>query len=110
MGFYIGKRGIFMKDITVGTIARTIVLVLALVNQALAIMGHGTIDIADDTIYQFCSLGATIITAGIAWWKNNSFTKAAIAGDDTKAAVKMGIENIDAEMGIDMPETEKGAK
>lgn len=99
-----------MKDITVGTIARTIVLILALVNQVLAIMGQGTIDIADDTIYQLCSLGATVITAGIAWWKNNSFTKAAIAGDDTKAAVKMGIENVDAEMGVDMPETETEAK
>lgn len=90
-----------MKNITSGTIARTIVLVLALVNQALAIMGKGTIDIADDTIYQLCSLGGTIITAGIVWWKNNSFTKAAIAGDDTKTAFKLGVENVDAEMGID---------
>lgn len=88
-----------MKDITSGTVARTIVLVLALANQALAIMGKGTIDIADDTVYQLCSLGATVITAIIAWWKNNSFTKAAIAGDDTKQRVKLGIENVDAEKG-----------
>lgn len=90
-----------MKNITSGTIARTIVLILALANQVLAIMGKGTIDIADDTVYQLCSLGATVITALIAWWKNNSFTKAAIAGDDTKTAFKLGVENVDAEMGIE---------
>jgi len=87
--------------ITKGTIARTIILILALVNQVLAILGKGSIDIADDTIYQLCSLIATIVTAAAAWWKNNSFTKAAIAGDDTKNAVKLGIENVDAEMGED---------
>ena len=76
-------------------------MILALVNQVLAIMGKGTIDIADDTIYQLFSLGATVITALIAWWKNNSFTKAAIAGDDTKTAFKLGVENVDAEMGTD---------
>lgn len=95
-----------MKNISIGTIARTIVLILALVNQVLAITGRGTIDIADDTIYQLCSLGATVVTALVAWWKNNSFTEAAKAGDDTKKAVKLGIENIDAEMGIDQPEEE----
>lgn len=81
-----------MKNITSGTIARTIVLILALLNQVLAIAGKGTIDIADDTIYQFCSLGATIITALVAWWKNNSFTTAAIAGDDAKQKAKLGID------------------
>lgn len=90
-----------MKDVTYGTIARTIVMIFALVNQVLAIIGSGTIDIADDTIYQLCSLSATVITTLIAWWKNNSFTKAAIAGDHTKTALKLGIENIDAEMGVD---------
>ncbi len=95
-----------MKNISNGTIARTIVLILALVNQVLAIAGRGTIDIADDTIYQLCTLGATLITALAAWWKNNSFTAAAIAGDDTKRAAKLGIENIDAEIGTDRQEAE----
>lgn len=94
-----------MKNISSGTIARTIVLILALVNQVLAITGRGTIDIADDTIYQLCSLAATVATALVAWWKNNSFTEAAKAGDDTKKAVKLGIENIDAEKGTDQVES-----
>lgn len=74
--------------ISSGTIARTIVLVLALINQALAIMGKGTIDIADDTIYQLCSLAATVVTSIVTWWKNNSFTQAAIEGDVAKNKAK----------------------
>lgn len=74
--------------VSAGTIARTIVLVIALINQALAIMGKGTIDIADETIYQLCSLAATAVTAAVAWWKNNSFTQAAIEGDVAKNKAK----------------------
>lgn len=74
--------------ISSGTIARTVILVLALVNQVLAITGKGTIDIADDTIYQICSLVATVITTAIAWWKNNSFTASAIEADEIKKAIK----------------------
>lgn len=90
-----------MSKISSGTVARTIVLILALINQVFAIMGKGTIDIAEEDVYQLCSIVATIVTAAIAWWKNNSFTKAAIAGDDTKTAFKLGVENVDAEMGTD---------
>lgn len=71
-----------MKFIKADTIARTIVLVLALINQVLAIVGKEALPFAEDEVYQICSLIATIVTSGIAWWKNNSFTQAAIAGDE----------------------------
>ncbi|OJG71640.1 SPP1 family holin [Enterococcus pallens] len=58
------------------------ILALALINQILAIAGKGTIDIAESDIYQIASLGATVITTLIAWWKNNSFSKDAIEADD----------------------------
>lgn len=64
------------------TIARTIVLALALLNQILAVMGRGTIDIAESDIYQIASLVATIASALWAWWKNNSFTRHAILADE----------------------------
>lgn len=74
------------------TIASTIVLALALANQMLAMFGYGTIDIADETIYQVCSGIATIGASVWAWWKNNSFTKAARKADkimkEEKAATK----------------------
>ena len=64
------------------TIARTICLALALANQILAICGKGTISFTEDMVYQYVSLTATIITTVVAWWKNNSFTRAALAGDE----------------------------
>lgn len=72
-----------MKDTSVsaGTIARTICLILALLNQALTITGKPVLPIADETVNQLVSLGATVITAIVVWWKNNSFTEAAKRGD-----------------------------
>lgn len=70
-----------MKNISANTIARTICLTLALVNQVLAICGKSVLPFAEDDIYQIVSLLATLTTSAIAWWKNNSFTSAAIKAD-----------------------------
>lgn len=72
------------------TIARTIVLALALLNQLLAIFGKGTIQIAENDIYQVVSIIWTIVSAVVAWWYNNSFTKHAIRADDYLASLKNG--------------------
>ena len=58
------------------TIARTIILLIALVNQGLVIFGRDAIPIADNTVYQVASLLATAASAIWAWWKNNSVTQA----------------------------------
>lgn len=63
------------------TIARTIVLFLALANQLLAVMGKEVLPFTNDEVYQLVSLVATIITSGVAWWKNNSFTANARRAD-----------------------------
>lgn len=67
--------------ITVGTIVRTVVLAVALVNQILVASGHSVIPIQDEEWEALITTGATVITALIAWWKNNSFTAAARIGD-----------------------------
>lgn len=72
------------------TIARTIVLALALINQCLAIAGKGTIDIAENDIYQIVSLVATIVTSILAWWYNNSFSQKAIRADKYLDTLKNG--------------------
>lgn len=72
------------------TIARTIVLVLALLNQCLAIAGKGTIQIAENDVYQIVSLAWTIVSSIVAWWYNNSFTKHAIRADKFLDALKNG--------------------
>lgn len=66
---------------TVGTITRTVVLFLALFNQVLVIMGYSPIPIDDQSLVEVISLIATIGTAIVAWWKNNSFTKQAVIAD-----------------------------
>ena len=68
-------------DITAGTIARTLILFLALINQLLSASGHAVIPIEDATIETLVSTAITIVTALVAWWKNNSFTQAARLGD-----------------------------
>ena len=77
-------------NITSGTIARTIILILALVNQILTAMGHSVINISDESINTLISTGFTIVTAIVAWWKNNSFTQSALKADEV---LREGKEN-----------------
>ena len=79
-------------NITSGTIARTIILVLALVNQILTAMGHSVINISDESINTLISTGFTIVTAVIAWWKNNSFTQSALKADEVMKELKSNKE------------------
>lgn len=74
--------------ITAETIARTIVLALALLNQVLAICGKGQIQIAENDIYQIISLTFTSVAAVWSWWKNNSFTQNAIKADEYMEELK----------------------
>lgn len=76
--------------ITSGTIARTVILILALVNQVLTATGHNIINISDENINTLISTGFTIISAIIAWWKNNSFTQSALKADEV---MREGKEN-----------------
>lgn len=71
-----------------GTIARTVILILALVNQVLSVLGYKIIPIEDGQINDFVTIAFTIGSALAAWWKNNSFTEAAIEGDKYKDIVK----------------------
>lgn len=79
-----------MNKVKANTIARTIVLILALINQGLAIAGKETLPFTEDTVYQAVSLIATIVASLWAWWKNNSFTKNAIEADKILAKLKKG--------------------
>ena len=67
--------------ISKGTLIRTIILALALINQVLAMLGLSPLNIADDDISTVISTAWTIVAAAVAWWKNNSFTDAAIRAD-----------------------------
>lgn len=60
-----------------GTVSRFLVLLLALVNQALTMFGHPVLNIDDTTITQLVSLAWTAGSAIWCYWKDNDVTKRA---------------------------------
>lgn len=77
--------------IKVETIIRTVTLALALVNQILTSTGHSVIPVSDDQIAEGISLAFTVGASLWAWWKNNSFTQAALRADLTLDALRAGV-------------------
>lgn len=71
-----------MNRVTKGTIIRTALLFLALINNVLALFGKSPLPIDDSELENLISLIFTIATALVSWWKNNSFTSDAIEADD----------------------------
>lgn len=79
-----------LKNISAGTIARTIILALALVNQILSATGHAVLPIEDAQIESLVSTIWTMVAALVAYWKNNSVTTAAIEADKVLQEIKSG--------------------
>lgn len=78
-----------IRNVSKGTIIRTILLFVALINQILIMFGFEPLPIEDaqiesiiNSLYEVISTIFLIITTLIAWWKNNSITKEAIEADD----------------------------
>ena len=74
--------------ISTGTIARTAVLLLALTNQVLSALGRPMLPTESQTVEQLITAGITTVAALVAWWRNNSFTAAAIQADKTYDRLK----------------------
>lgn len=70
------------RKIEKGTIVRTAVLAFALMNQILSISGLNPLPFTEDEVGQAVSMMLTVCASIWAWWKNNSFTQAAIAADE----------------------------
>ena len=64
------------------TIVRTLVLAFALINQVLTISGYNPLPFTDEDFGQAVSMVLTTGASLWAWWKNNSFTQAAITADE----------------------------
>lgn len=60
-----------------GTVSRFLVLLLALVNQALTMFGHPVLNIDDATVTQLVTLAWTALSAIWCYWKDNDVTKRA---------------------------------
>ena len=76
------------KKISAGTLTRTAVLGLALANQLLSAAGKPLLPIDNAQLEQMISTGFTVGAALAAWWKNNSFTPAALQADQTYDKLK----------------------
>lgn len=81
--------------ISAGTIARTAVLVVSLLNVLLNAFGKNPLPFSDDEVYTAVSTVVAVAASIAAWWKNNSFTKAAIKADETLALERS--ENAESE-------------
>lgn len=71
-----------MKNFDKGTVIRLVLLLFALINQTLIVLGLPVVPIEEgqitsliDAIYLVGSILFTIVTALIAWFKNNYVTK-----------------------------------
>ena len=76
---------------TVSTIVRVVLLVIALANMALAVLGIVPEEIVgNDQAYEIGSVIVTAIISVINAWKNNSFTPEAIEADNYMKELKAG--------------------
>ena len=77
------------------TIARTIILALALLNSVLSQFGIEIINIPDEAVDSLIDSVFLILSAVSAWWKNNSFTyEAQMADEYIKMATEKCLEEI----------------
>lgn len=74
-------------SISASTIARTLCLVLALVNQFLSAAGKPIIPIENETLEALVTAGITTVAAIVAWWKDNAFSTNAISSHAVKEAL-----------------------
>lgn len=81
-----------MRNVSKETIIRTIALILSIINYILTAKGMNPLPFGETEVYEFISMIAMGAASIWAWWKNNSFTKEAIAADkmldDLKTANK----------------------
>lgn len=77
-----------MRKISKGTIIRTACLLLAIINNLLAIYGKSPLPIDDEMLTNVISFCFTTVASIVAWWKNSSFTQEAIEADEYMKTLK----------------------
>lgn len=77
-------------QISKGTIARTISIVLVLVNIVLKQFGIDAINVSESEILSLIEAVIEVAIIVVSFWKNNSFTQNAIKADDFLKTLKEG--------------------
>jgi len=68
-------------QISKGTIVRTIMIVVVIINLILKQFGIDAINVSESEILTFIEALIEVATIVVAFWKNNSFTQKAIEAD-----------------------------
>lgn len=74
--------------ISKGTIVRTIMIILVIVNVVLKQFGVDAINVSESEILSLVEALIEVATIVVAFWKNNSFTKNAIKADEFLKTLK----------------------
>lgn len=75
-------------SISKGTIIRTILMIIVVINIILKQFGFEVINISETQIEEYVELIFEIGTIIVCWWKNNSFTAEAIQADELLKKLK----------------------
>lgn len=78
--------------ITKGTITRSILLFIVVLNMLLKKMGLNPLNINQGTAEYFVETVFEILVIAVSFWKNNSFSKNALKADEFLRALKEGDE------------------
>lgn len=76
-------------NISKGTVIRAAFLLLGLVNLVLVNTGHSVLPISEAWLEEVITDTWVVVASAIAYWKNNSFTKAALEGDAIMRSIKI---------------------
>ncbi|WP_203364740.1 phage holin [Bacillus sp. REN10] len=71
-----------MNKIETGTIVRTVVLFVALLNQSLVMMGYSPLPFTNEEVEHAVTAVFTIAASLWTWWKNNNITRKARRNDE----------------------------
>lgn len=69
-------------QISKGTIVRTIMLVIVIINLVLKRLGHDLINVSESEILTFIEMLIEVAVIVVNFWKNNSFTENAKRADE----------------------------
>lgn len=69
-------------NVKASTWVRFALMVITVVNMILTAVGKPPIHIDNEELYMIISVAASVIVGVVNFWKNNSFTGAAIAADE----------------------------
>ena len=87
-----------ISTVKAGTWVRLTLLVISLINMALAAAGKAPIPANYDELYTIVSIVFSVIVGLESYWKNNSFTSAAQAADEYFRNQQLAIEDAGEEI------------